>query len=103
MVVLVGLAAGISSLTAVFEFAGLRVATGAVDMSAIGTAGSNAMVLLLLDTQHYGLLVAQIYFGLWQVPLGSGQLHGFIVIPSAIAEIWMVLYLLVWGVRTAKP
>ena len=28
------------------------------------------MVLLLLDTQHYGLLIAQIFFGLWLVPLG---------------------------------
>jgi hypothetical protein len=117
----------------------LRVATGAVDMAALGTAGSNAVVLLLLDTQHYGLLVAQIFFGLWLVPLGyladksgmfpkalgvvfivggvcylvdvlaafllpalSQQLHGFIVIPCAIAEIWMVLYLLVWGVRTGR-
>ena len=70
MVVLVVLAAGISSLNAVFEFAGFRVATSAVDMAALGTGGSNVVVLLLLDTQHYGLLVAQIYFGLWLVPLG---------------------------------
>ena len=28
------------------------------------------MVLLLLDTQHYGILIAQIFFGLWLVPLG---------------------------------
>src|SRR6266567_9157650 len=62
MVVLVALAAGISSLTAVLEFAGLRVATGAVDMAALGIAGSNAVVLLLLDTQHHGLLIAQIFF-----------------------------------------
>jgi hypothetical protein len=140
MVVLVALAAGISSLTAVFEFAGLRVATGAIDMSTLGTDGSNAVVLLLLDTQHYGLLIAQIFFGLWLVPLGylayksamfpkalasvltvggvcylvdllaafllpafSQQFHTFIVIPCAIAEIWMVVYLLVWGVRAAKP
>jgi hypothetical protein len=32
-------------------------------------AGSNALVLLL-DTQHYGYLIAQIFFGLWLVPLG---------------------------------
>lgn len=70
MVVLVALAAGISALNAVFEFAGLRVATGAVDMSPLGAEGSNAMVLLLLDTQHYGLLIGQIFFGLWLVPLG---------------------------------
>jgi len=28
------------------------------------------------------------------------MIHGFVVIPCAIAEIWMVLYLLVVGVRT---
>ena len=28
------------------------------------------LVLLLLDTQHYGFLIAQIFFGLWLVPLG---------------------------------
>jgi len=139
MVVLVALAAGISSLNAVFEFQGLRVATGAVDLSALGVDGSNAIVLLLLDTQHYGLLIAQIFFGLWLVPLGylahksgwfpkalalllvvaggcylvdllaaflapdlSSMIHTFIVIPCAIAEIWMVGYLLAIGVRTAK-
>ena len=70
MVVLVALASGITCLNTVFEFEGLRVATGAVNLGAIGTAGSNAQVLLLLDTQHYGILIAQIFFGLWLVPLG---------------------------------
>ncbi len=70
MVVLVVIAAGVASLNAVFEFAGLRVATGAVDLSTLGAEGSDAIVLLLLDTQHYGLLIAQIFFGLWLVPLG---------------------------------
>jgi hypothetical protein len=137
MVVLVALAAGITCLGAVFEFEGLRVATGAINLAAFGTAGSNALVLLLLDTQHYGLLAAQIFFGLWLVPLGylayksamfprslavllvvgaAGYLvdmlaafllpdvgtaiHGYVTIPSAIAEIWMVGYLLVIGVKT---
>ncbi len=141
MVVLVALSAGITCLNAVFEFEGLRVATGAVDLAAFGTAGSNALVLLLLDTQHYGLLIAQIFFGLWLVPLGylayhsagwfprwlgvllvvggvcyivdllalflvpdfGVKIHTFVVIPSAIAEILMVLYLLVIGVRIQKP
>src|SRR2546429_2644772 len=141
MVVLVALSAGITCLNAVFEFEGLRVATGAVNLAAIGTAGSNALVLLLLDTQHYGLLIAQIFFGLWLVPLGyltyhsagwfprwlgvllvvggvcyivdllalflvpdfGVKIHAFVVIPSAIAEITMVVYLLVIGVRIQKP
>ncbi len=141
MVVLVAIAAAIGSLNAVFEFEGLRIATGAVDMSALGAAGSNAMVLLMLDTQHYGIFIAQIFFGLWLVPLGYlayksagmfpkwlgvllvvggvcylidllaqflvpgvGQaIHTFVVIPSAIAELTMVAYLLIVGVRTAPP
>jgi hypothetical protein len=141
MVVLVAIASAIGSLNAVFEFAGLRVATGAVNMGAIGIGGSNALVLLLLDTQHYGILIAQIFFGLWLVPLGylayksaglfpkwlgvllivggacylvdvlalflvpalGTQIHGYVTIPSAIAEITMVFYLLIIGVRTVKP
>jgi hypothetical protein len=139
MVVLVALATALTCLVALFEFEGLRVATGAVDLAAFGTAGSNAVVLLLLDTQHYGLLIAQIFFGLWLVPLGylayksamfpkalgpmlvvggacylvdmlaaflvpdiSKAIHGYVTIPSAIAEIWMVGYLLVVGVKTRK-
>jgi hypothetical protein len=137
MLVLVALAAGIASLNTVFLFEGLQVATDSSYTTAFGTAGANALVLLLLDIQHYGLLIAQIFFGLWLVPLGylaykSGlfpkalavvliaggvcylvdlltaflvpelgqQIHAFVVIPCAIAEIWMVLYLLVKGVKT---
>src|SRR5438094_9999386 len=70
MLVLVALAAGITCLNTVFLFEALRIATSDVDFSALGVAGSNAMVLLLLDAQHYGILVAQIIFGLWLVPLG---------------------------------
>ena len=98
--------------------------------------GSNALVLLLLDMQHYGFLIAQIFFGLWLVPMGylaykSGmfpkalgvvlivggvcylvdmlaaflvpdlgkQIHGFLAIPPTIAEVWMVGYLLIKGVK----
>jgi hypothetical protein len=139
MLVLVALAAGITCFNAIFEFEGLRVATGAVNMATFGTDGSNAVVQLLLDTQHYGLLTAQIFFGLWLVPLGylaykspwfpkalgvllvvgggcylvdlfaafqapglAKNIHVLIVIPCTIAELWMVGYLLVVGVKTVK-
>jgi hypothetical protein len=140
--VLVALATGIICLNAVFEFEGLRVATGAVNLAALGGAGSNALVLLLLDMQHYGTLIAQVFFGLWLVPLGylvykslgmfpkwlgvllilggicylvdllaqflvpdvGRQIHAVVgIIPTASAEISMLIYLLVIGVRTAKP
>lgn len=100
---------------------------------------SNAIVLLLLDIQHYGTLIAQVFFGLWLIPLGyltyksqwfpkaltivlviggvcylidlfaaflitdfSQKASTIITIPSAIAEVWMVGYLLIVGVRTKK-
>ena len=140
MLVLVALAVGITSLNAVFQFEGLQVATNSTYTAALGSAGANSLVLLLLDIQHYGTLSAQVFFGLWLVPLGylayrSGlfpralaivlilaavcylvdllaaflipdfarQIHSFIVIVPAIAEVWIVLYLLVVGVRTMKP
>src|SRR5947208_11436441 len=70
MVVLVAIGTSIICLNTVFEFEGLRAAIGAVNLDAFGTAGSKAVVLLLLDTQHYGIFIAQIFFGLWLVPLG---------------------------------
>ena len=137
MVVLVAVAAAIVCLNDVFEFESLRIATDNAYAAAFGNAGSNALVLLLLDIHHYGFLIAQIFFGLWLVPLGylaykSGmfpkalgvaliaggacylvgmlavflipdfgeKINTFITIPSAIAEIWMLGYLLVIGVRT---
>jgi hypothetical protein len=140
MLVLVALATGVICLNAVSEFEALRVATDGSYAAAFGAAGSNALVLLLFDTQHYGTLVAQVFFGLWLLPLGylthksalfpkwlgvvlvsggvcyvvdllaaflapalSQKIHGFVVIPSAIAEISMVLYLLIVGVKTGKP
>src|SRR5437588_7321305 len=93
MLVLVALATGILCLNAVFQFEGLRVATGAVNLAALGTAGSNAMVLLLLDTQHYGTLIAQVFFGLWLVPLGYLAYKSAGLFPK-----WLGVLLIVGGV-----
>jgi hypothetical protein len=136
MVLFVALAVGIKCLNAVFQFEGVQVATDSSYAAAFGAAGSNALVLLLLDIQHYGTLAAQVFFGLWLAPLGylaykSGlfpktlgvvlvaatvsylldvlaaflvpdfatQIHPFLSIAPIIAEIWLLLYLLVKGVR----
>jgi hypothetical protein len=137
MVILVAIATTIMCLDKVFQFAALRVATDAFYALTFGVAGSNALVLLLLDMHNYGYLIAQIFFGLWLVPLGylaykSGMfpralgvvlivaaasylvdilaaflipdvgkaIHPILAAPPAIAEIWMLGYLLVFGVRT---
>lgn len=140
MVVLVAIGAGIVSLNNVFEFEGMRVATDSSYAAALGTGGANALVLILLDTQHYGILIASIFMGLWLVPLGylaykSGMfpkalgvalitvcvcyhakllaaflapdlwtvIQGYVSMPIWVFELWMVLYLLLIGVRTVKP
>src|SRR5438445_3656109 len=70
MVILGAIATRIMCLDKVFQFAALRVTTDPSYASALGVAGSNALVLLLLDIHNYGYLIAQIFFGLWLVPLG---------------------------------
>jgi hypothetical protein len=139
MVVLVAVGAAIVCLNDVFQFVAVRIATDPSYAIAFGTAGANALVLLLLDIHHYGFLVAQIFFGLWLIPFGylayksamfpkvlgvaliigglcyiagllavfllpaSGEkINTLVTIPSAIAEISAVFYLLIVGVRTAK-
>lgn len=70
MVVFAAIGAGITCLNTVFEFEALRVATGAVNLSSFGATGSNALVLLLVDAQHSGVFIAQIFFGLWLASIG---------------------------------
>jgi hypothetical protein len=141
MVLLAAIATSIMCLNNVFQIAALLVATNGFYATAFGAQGADALVLLLLDMQHYGFLIAQIFFGLWLAPMGylayksemfpkplgvvlivaavcylvdvvarllvpdfGAQIHTFVaVIPTTIAEVWMVLYLLVRGVRTPAP
>jgi hypothetical protein len=137
MVVLVAIATTIMCLDKVFQFAALRVTADPSYATAFGVAGSNALVLLLLDIHNYGFLIAQIFFGLWLVPLGylayksrmfpralgvvliaagisyvldllvafvspevSRAVHMYFAILPTIAEIWMLGYLLIFGVRS---
>jgi hypothetical protein len=138
MVLFVVLQVGITCLNVVHQFAALLVATQPSYTSAFGVGQQNAVVLLLMDMQHNGFLVAQVFFGLWLFPLGwlayrSGLFprplgvilmvatvaylvdvvlqflaHDFaaavspiVVVPLVtVAEVSMVAYLLIKGVRT---
>jgi hypothetical protein len=66
----VAVGATIVFLSEVFPIAALLVATGQTYVTAFGTAGSNSLVLLLLDLHHYGIVNASIFYGLWLIPLG---------------------------------
>jgi hypothetical protein len=61
---------GLVYLSEVFPAAALLVATGRSYAAVFGAAGSNALVLLLLDLHHYGIVNASIFYGLWLIPLG---------------------------------
>ena len=70
MVTLVTVFVGIISLNMVSQFGALAVATDPAYASFFGADGAAGMVLLLMELQHTGYLVAQIFFGLWLFPLG---------------------------------
>lgn len=70
MVTFVAISVAMMGLNTVHQFAALRVATDATYAGALGAHGSDALVLLLLELRHYGVLTAQIFFGLWLLPLG---------------------------------
>jgi hypothetical protein len=62
MVVLNAVAAAIMSVNMVNQFAALRVATSSGE--------SDSLVMLFLDMHSKGYAIAQIFFGLWLLPLG---------------------------------
>ena len=70
LVILVAIATTIMCLNDVFQLAALRVATDGSYAAAFGAAGSDALIQLLLEIHNNGFLIAQIFFGLWLVPLG---------------------------------
>jgi hypothetical protein len=69
MVVFVAVSAAITCLNMVNQLGALLVATNDSYATALGADGSDALVLLLMDLQHYGYLIAQLTW-LWLFALG---------------------------------
>jgi hypothetical protein len=69
MVVFVSVSAAITCLNMVNQLGALLVATDHSYTAAFGAGGSNALVLLLMQLQHYGYLIAQLTW-LWLFALG---------------------------------
>ena len=70
MVTFVAVSVAIMCLNSLSQLAALLLATGDRYPSALGQAGSDALVLLFTDLRHDGFLIAQLFFGLWLLPLG---------------------------------
>lgn len=91
MMVFVVVQAAVGYLNDVNQYLALTIATGATYERAFGTDGANALVMLAAQTQRNGLLINEMFFGLWLLPLGylvikSSQiprLVGFLLIVAA--------------------
>ncbi|HKF75686.1 MAG TPA: DUF4386 domain-containing protein [Candidatus Dormibacteraeota bacterium] len=70
MMVFVVVEVAVGYLNDVNQYAALTIATSAPSAKAFGADGSNALVMLAAQTQHNGLLINEMFFGLWLLPLG---------------------------------
>jgi hypothetical protein len=52
------------------QLAALHVVSGAAYLHVFETAQLNALVMLFLDLHSQGLLIVEIFWGLWLLPLG---------------------------------
>jgi hypothetical protein len=73
MVVIVAVSVAIICLNLLNQYMALQVATGS--LTATGAAGSDALAGLFADMHAAGYLIAQIFFGLWLLPLGYLVYH----------------------------
>ena len=136
MVALNAVAVAVMSLNMLNHLGALLVATESGYTTGLGSESVAALVMLLLDMHGHGYLVAQIFFGLWLLPLGylvyasgyfpkplgimlmvgsagyiadvvvallspgfESSLSLFLAMPSGIAEISFLLWLLAKGAQ----
>lgn len=70
MMIFVAVGAALMGAALLYHFAALMVATDESFATAFGQTGSDALVLMFLDLRLNGYLIAQVFFGLWLLPLG---------------------------------
>jgi Domain of unknown function (DUF4386) len=70
MVTFVAVSVAIQCLNLLNQFVALSVATGEDYARVFGPAGADALTMLFADMHDAGFLIAQLFFGLWLLPLG---------------------------------
>ncbi|MDP8970624.1 MAG: DUF4386 domain-containing protein [Actinomycetota bacterium] len=140
MMTFVAIAVAIMSVNMINHMAAVELATDASYATALGADGAAALVVMFLQFHEVGFVIAEVFFGLWLLPLGylayrSGYfpralgvllavgcfsylalaltvplfdglaqpLADALALPPSIAEVWMVGYLLVRGVKVSRP
>ena len=69
-VILNAIAVAIMGVNTLNHVGALLVATNPTYTTGFGAQSADALALLFLDLHHQGYLIAQIFFGLWLLPLG---------------------------------
>jgi Domain of unknown function (DUF4386) len=70
MVVIVAISVAIQSLNMLNQYTALMIATSNDYARVFGKPGSDALAMLFNNMQENGFFVAQMFFGLWLLPLG---------------------------------
>jgi Domain of unknown function (DUF4386) len=70
MVTIVAVSVAVQSLNLLNHYTARTIATSEEYPRMLGQAGSDQLGLLFADMQHNGFLIAQMFFGLWLLPLG---------------------------------
>lgn len=89
MVTFVAVAVAVMCLNMVHQFAALVIATEPSYVDGLGVGPADALVLLMLDVHGSGFLFAQIFFGLWLLPLG------ILVYTSGMFPRWLGVLLII--------
>ncbi len=70
MVIIVIASVPVACLNMLNQFTSILLLSGAEYLSAFEPAQLNALAMVFLDMQKYGIFIAQIFWGLWLFPLG---------------------------------
>jgi Domain of unknown function (DUF4386) len=70
MMTIVAISVAIQSLNMLNTYTAMMIATDKGYTGAFGKPGSDALTMLFTDMQANGFFIAQVFFGLWLLPLG---------------------------------
>ena len=105
MVALVVAAAPVAFLNMLNQVAALHMLGGAAYLTAFAPGQVNALMMLFLDLHGHGLLIVELFWGLWLLPLGLLVIRsGFIPrMIGALLIIGFAGYLLDFATRLLLP
>jgi hypothetical protein len=94
MMILIVVSVPIAFLNEVNSVAALVLVRGADFLSIFEKPQRDALAMLFLNLHHYGIVVAEIFWGLWLFPLGLLVYRSFFL--PRLLGIWLILAGFAW-------